>query len=82
VTAPVAWDYGFSLADSSGTAGPDRFIRALTAGYDPRLHGEVTLRFDPFGGIAALAAWISEYQGTADRLPEIIAAPSQSLRTG
>lgn len=41
VSAPVARDYGFSLDDRAGTsAAPDRFIRALAAGYDRQLHGE------------------------------------------
>jgi methylenetetrahydrofolate reductase (NADPH) len=47
--------YGFSVADADGVAGPQRFLRALADGYDPRLHGEVTLRFETFGGVPALA---------------------------
>jgi methylenetetrahydrofolate reductase (NADPH) len=62
VTAPVARKYGFSLADPAGTAGPGRFIRALAAGYDARLHGEVKLHFNSFGGIAATAEWVSGFR--------------------
>jgi methylenetetrahydrofolate reductase (NADH) len=62
VTAPVAAEYGFSLTDLTATAGPDRFIRALAAGYDPRLHGEVRLHFNAFSGFAATAAWISRFR--------------------
>jgi methylenetetrahydrofolate reductase (NADPH) len=59
--------YGFSLADPAGMAGPGRFIRALAAGYDARLHGEVKLHFNSFGGIAATAEWVSGFR-TADPL--------------
>jgi hypothetical protein len=59
VTAPIAAEYGFSLTDLTATTGPDRFIRALAAGYDPRPHGEVRLHFNAFSGFAATAAWIS-----------------------
>ena len=63
VSAPVARDYGFSLADLAGTATPGRFIRALASGYDTRLHGEVKLHFNAFGGFAATAEWISQFRG-------------------
>ena len=46
VSAPVAREYGFSLTDLTGTAAPDRFIRALASGYDQRLHGAVKLHFN------------------------------------
>jgi methylenetetrahydrofolate reductase (NADPH) len=60
VSAPVAREYGFSLDDRTGTAAPDRFIHALAAGYERRLHGEVKLHFSTFGGVAATADWISQ----------------------
>jgi methylenetetrahydrofolate reductase (NADPH) len=63
VSALVAREYGFSLTDLSGTAGPERFIRALASGYDQRLHGEVKLHFNAFGGFAATAQWISRFRG-------------------
>jgi methylenetetrahydrofolate reductase (NADPH) len=60
VSAEAARQYdGFSLTGRTGEAGPERFIRSLASGYDARLHGEVKLHFDPFGGIAALAEWLS-----------------------
>jgi methylenetetrahydrofolate reductase (NADPH) len=62
VTAPVAGDYGFSLTEPAATAGPDRFIQALASGYDPRLHGEVRLHFNAFGGFTATAEWISRFR--------------------
>jgi methylenetetrahydrofolate reductase (NADPH) len=62
VSAPVAREYGFSLGDRAGTAAPDRFIRALAAGYDGRLHGEVKLHFTTFRGVAATAEWISQFR--------------------
>jgi methylenetetrahydrofolate reductase (NADPH) len=61
VTAPVAREYGFSLDDRTGTATPGRFIRALAAGYDERLHGAVKLHFTTFSGVAATADWISRF---------------------
>jgi methylenetetrahydrofolate reductase (NADPH) len=62
VNADVAREYGFSLADSAGTAGPELFIQALAGGYDQRLHGDVKLHFYPFGGIAALAQWLIQFR--------------------
>ena len=61
VSAPVAEEYGFSLAEPTHTAGPDRFVRTLASGYDPRLHGEVKLHFNAFGGFSATAEWISKF---------------------
>lgn len=63
VSASVARKYGFSLSDLTGTPGPDRFIGALSSGYDARLHGELKLHFYPFGGIPATAQWIREFRG-------------------
>lgn len=60
VSAPAAREYGFSLDDRTGSAAPDRFVRALAAGYDERLHGEVKLHFSTFSGVAATAKWISQ----------------------
>jgi methylenetetrahydrofolate reductase (NADPH) len=60
VSAPVAREYGFSLDDPTGTAAPGRFIRALAAGYDERLHGAVKLHFTTFSGVAATADWINQ----------------------
>lgn len=62
VSAPAAAAYGFSLSEPSGTAGPDRFIRALASGYDRSRHGAVKLHFDPFGGTAATAEWIARFR--------------------
>jgi methylenetetrahydrofolate reductase (NADPH) len=61
VSAPVAREYGFSLDDRTGTATPGRFIRALAAGYDERLHGAVKLQFTTFSGVAVTADWISRF---------------------
>jgi methylenetetrahydrofolate reductase (NADPH) len=62
VSASVAREYGFSLADPAGEAGPGRFIRALAAGYDPTLHGKVNLHFEQFSGITATVNWISQFR--------------------
>jgi hypothetical protein len=45
-----------------GTAGPDRFLRALAAAYDPGRHGEVRLHFYTFGGLQATAEWIEKFR--------------------
>jgi methylenetetrahydrofolate reductase (NADPH) len=57
-SASIARKYGFSLTSLMATAGPDRFIRALAHGYDPRRHGEVKLHFYTFGGLRATSEWI------------------------
>ncbi len=62
VSAAAARDYGFSLADPAGAVAPGRFIRALASGYDPQVHGEVKLHFNPFGGFTATAEWISRFR--------------------
>ena len=58
VSAPVAEEYGFSLAEPARTAGPGRFLRTLASGYDPRSHGDVKLHFNAFGGFSATVEWI------------------------
>jgi methylenetetrahydrofolate reductase (NADPH) len=57
----IAKKYGFSIANLMGTAGPDRFLRALTAGYDVCRHGEVGLHFYTFGGLTTTSEWIAEF---------------------
>lgn len=61
VSGPVAREYGFSLTDRLGTAGPERFIRALASGYDARLHGQLKLHFFTFSGLLATVEWISGF---------------------
>jgi methylenetetrahydrofolate reductase (NADPH) len=63
VSALAAREYGFSLTEPAGTAGPDRFIRTLAAGYDPRRRGPVSRHFNVFGGFTATAEWISRFRG-------------------
>ena len=62
VSAPVARDYGLSLTGPAATAAPDRFIRALAAGYDAGAHGEMKLHLNPFGGFTATAEWVSQFR--------------------
>jgi methylenetetrahydrofolate reductase (NADPH) len=64
-SAGVARKYGLSLTNLMSTAGPDRFIAALAEGLDPNLHGEVKLHFYTFGGLAATANWIRDFQEEA-----------------
>lgn len=56
--AMIVKKYGFSLAGLAGTAGPERFIAALAAGYDPVRHGVLGLHFYTFGGVAVTAEWV------------------------
>jgi methylenetetrahydrofolate reductase (NADPH) len=61
-SASIARKYGFSLTNLMGTAGPDRFLRALAEGYDPDVHGEVKVHFYTFGGLRATAEWAARFR--------------------
>jgi len=61
-SAGIAKKYGFSITNLMGTAGPDKFIRALAKGVDPGRHGEVKLHFYTFGGLKATSEWIAEFR--------------------
>lgn len=65
LSTPVALSYGLSLTGPAATAAPDRFIRALASGYHPRVHGEMKLHFNPFGGFTATAEWASRFRCSA-----------------
>lgn len=58
----IARKYGFSITNLMGTAGPDRFIRALAEGYDTERHGTLKLHFYTFGGIGATSRWIADFR--------------------
>ena len=60
--AGIARKYGFSITNLMSTAGPDRFILALAAAYDPQRHGEVKLHFYTFGGLKATSEWLAEFR--------------------
>ncbi|MFE6994079.1 methylenetetrahydrofolate reductase, partial [Streptomyces pharetrae] len=60
-SASIARKYGFSLTNLMATAGPDRFLRALTAGYDPAVHGDLEVHFYTFGGLKATAEWAAAF---------------------
>ncbi|WP_030442616.1 methylenetetrahydrofolate reductase [Actinoplanes subtropicus] len=60
----IAKKYGFSITNLMGTAGPDRFLRALATDYHPQVHGEVKLHFYTFGGLRATAQWIADFRKT------------------
>jgi len=64
-SAGIAKKYGFSLTNLMGTAGPDRFIRALAHHYDARRHGELKLHFYTFGGLGATSEWIAQFREEA-----------------
>ena len=57
-SAAVLARYGLSLTQLMGSAGPDRLVRDLSAGFSPARHGRVFAHFYPFGGIAGLLAWL------------------------
>jgi hypothetical protein len=77
LSGPVAGEYGFSLTAGTGAAGPDRFIRTLASGYDPRLHGEARLHLNAFGGFLATAEWISRFRGRQIAADDTRTAPSE-----
>ncbi|WP_320774318.1 methylenetetrahydrofolate reductase [Streptomyces sp. CRN 30] len=58
-SASIVRKYGLSLTNLMGTAGPDRFLRALAEGYDPGRHGDVKIHFYTFGGLKATSEWIA-----------------------
>ena len=58
----IAKKYGFSITNLMGTAGPDKFIRALDEGLDPERHGEVKLHFYTFGGLRATSEWVAGFR--------------------
>ena len=61
-SASIAKKYGFSLANLMGTAGPDKFLHALAAHYDPALHGELKVHFYTFGGLKTTAEWAARFK--------------------
>jgi methylenetetrahydrofolate reductase (NADPH) len=61
--AMIVKKYGFSLANLMGSAGPEKLIRALDAGYDPAVHGELHLHFYTFGGLTKTSEWLRDFRG-------------------
>ncbi|MDT7846737.1 methylenetetrahydrofolate reductase [Streptomyces justiciae] len=61
-SASVVRKYGFSLTNLMGTAGPDRFLRDLTAAHDPARHGELKIHFYTFGGLKATSDWAARFR--------------------
>ncbi len=61
-SASIARKYGLSLTNLMGTAGPDKFLRALATDYHPDRHGEVKLHFYPFGGLRATSEWLADFR--------------------
>lgn len=62
--AAVWSKYGVSIGKLFGTAGPDRFVERLASGLTAA-HGEVSLHFFPFGGIAQSVHWLEQYRSRA-----------------
>lgn len=61
-SASIAKKYGFSLANLMGTAGPDRFLRALAERSEPTRHGTPKVHFYTFGGLRATAEWAARFK--------------------
>lgn len=61
-SASIAKKYGLSITNLMGTAGPDRFLRALAGGYHPARHGTVQIHFYTFGGLKATSEWIAQFR--------------------
>ncbi|MFJ9377303.1 methylenetetrahydrofolate reductase [Streptomyces sp. NPDC101455] len=61
-SASIAKKYGLSITNLMGTAGPDKFLRALADGYDPARHGDVKIHFYTFGGLRATSEWIAQFR--------------------
>ena len=53
--------YGVSIGKLFGTAGPDLLVDRLVSGLTDA-HGQVSLHFFPFGGIAQSVKWIEQYR--------------------
>ncbi|GGN36963.1 methylenetetrahydrofolate reductase [Streptomyces fuscichromogenes] len=64
-SASIAKKYGLSLTNLMGTAGPDRFLRALADAYEPVRHGTVKIHFYTFGGLRATSEWIVQFRKEA-----------------
>ncbi|MEU9448759.1 methylenetetrahydrofolate reductase [Streptomyces sp. NPDC048277] len=61
-SASVVKKYGFSLTNLMGTAGPDRFLRDLSAAHDPERHGDMKIHFYTFGGLKATSDWAARFR--------------------
>lgn len=61
-SAGIAKKYGLSLTNLLGTAGPDRFLRSVAAGYEPARHGTLKVHFYTFGGLHTTSEWIADFQ--------------------
>ncbi|GAA5004774.1 methylenetetrahydrofolate reductase [Streptomyces hyderabadensis] len=61
-SASIAKKYGLSITNLMGTAGPDRFLRALAEGHEPARHGDVKIHFYTFGGLKATSEWIAQFR--------------------
>ncbi|WP_258077268.1 MULTISPECIES: methylenetetrahydrofolate reductase [Xanthomonas] len=58
--------YGISIGKLLGTAGPDRFVDRLATGLSGA-HGDISMHFFPFGGIAQSVGWVEQYRSRTAR---------------
>lgn len=71
-SSSIAKKYGLSVTNLLSTVGPDGFLEAFTAAYDPTLHGRVALHFYTFGGLQPTADWISAFLAApSDHSPSV-----------
>ncbi|MEV8541878.1 methylenetetrahydrofolate reductase [Streptomyces sp. NPDC051572] len=61
-SASIAKKYGLSITNLMGTAGPDKFLRALADGHDVARHGDIKIHFYTFGGLRATSEWIAQFR--------------------
>lgn len=61
-SASIAKKYGLSITNLMGTAGPDKFLRALAEEYDAGRHGDIRIHFYTFGGLKATSEWIAQFR--------------------
>src|SRR6187455_983774 len=60
-SASVMKQYGVSITNLIGSAGPDKLVSSLDKKLSDAEHGRVRLHFYPFGALTASAEWINQY---------------------
>lgn len=61
-SSKVVAKYGLSLASLIGHTAPEALLAHLEEQYHPSVHGEASLHFYPFGGVAKTVEWIRGFQ--------------------
>jgi methylenetetrahydrofolate reductase (NADPH) len=63
-SASVMGKYGVSITKLLSTAGPEAVVCELAASLELARHGEVSLHFYPFGGLAKTAQWVHDFSAS------------------